>query len=180
MHTTMGQISEPIEIESSMPEEGGAGNLCYAGIYGGTDAAAMMDRQKRVDGYKERVRYRVCIPCERCTQCVELRNFSAGGEERLVGYICLQMECETTASHTCDRAQLNRSGRKKVVFDTTNAPLGFREGMASKKRPPEVLKNRIEPNEPSSGYRGGSNYYRRADGNREAIGSGRVPNRLMN
>ena len=176
----MGNITEPIEIPSTIPEEGGAGNLCYAGIYGGTDAAAMMDRQKRVDGYKERVRYRVCIPCERCTQCVELRNFSPGGEERLIGYVCLGMECETTASHTCDRAQLNKTGRKKVVFDTTNAPIGFKAGLARKTTPPESPKNRIEADMPSEGYRGGSNYYRRADSDRAAVGSGKIPKRLMN
>ena len=176
----MGQISEQVEIESPIPEEGGEGNLCYAGIYGGTDTNAMMDRQKRVNGYQERIHYRTSIPCDRCTRCLELRKFSKGGEERLLGYICLQMECETSANHTCDMAQANRTGRKKVVFDLTNAPLGFKAGMASKKTPPEVMKNRIEPDEPSEGYRGGSNYYRRADGNREAVGSGRVPKRLMN
>ena len=167
-----------------MPEEGGAGNLCYAGIYGQTDATAMMDRQKRVDGYKERVQYRRCIPCERCTQCLELRNFNSGGEERLVGYLCTQMECEVDASHTCNMAQTNRSGRKKVVYDTTNAPLGFKAGLAKGKakgeRPPEVPKNRIESAEPTGGYRGGSNSYKRKDGDREAIGSGRVPKQLMN
>lgn len=180
MHTQMGTITEAIEVPTTIPEEGGAGNLCYAGIYGGTDAAAMMDRQKRVEGYKGRVNYRVCIPCERCTRCIELRNFSKGGEERLIGYVCVQMECETTASHTCDMAQLNRSGRKKVVFDTTNAPFGFKAGMASKTTPPESPKNRIEPDVPREGYRGGSNFYKRADGDREAVGSGKVPRGLVN
>lgn len=174
------EISEPIELPASIREEGGAGNLTYAGIYGASDATAMMDRQKRVDGYRERMHYRACIPCERCTHCLELRNFNGAGEERLVGYICTQMECETMASNTCDMAQKNRTGRRKVVFDLTNAPYGFKVGMARGTTPPESPKNKIEPDVPSGGYRGGSNYYKRVDGDREAIGSGKVPKRLMN
>ena len=176
----MKKISEAIEVETPIPEEGVAGTLCYAGIHGGTDAASMMDRQKRVDGYRERVHYRKCIPCERCTLSIELRNFNNAGEERLVGYICTQMECETMASCTCDMAQANRTGRRKVVFDMTNAPYGFKVGMANKGVPPESPKNRIEPDAPSEGYRGGSNFYKRADGDREAVCSGKVPRGLMN
>ena len=174
------KLSEPIEVEDVIPEEGGDGNLCYAGIYGGTDAAAMMDRQKRVEGYKERVQYRECIPCERCSHCLELRNFSKGGEERLVGYVCLQMECETTASHTSNMGNMNRTGRKKVIYDTTNAPLGFREGMSFRSNVPMERKNMIEADAPSGGYRGGSGWYKRADGDKSSEGSGKIPKRLMN
>jgi len=180
---TMAKISEPIEVPNNIPEDKAVGSLRFAGIYGGTDAAAMADRDKRSAKYRERTDYRECIACDRCTFCFELRGFKNDGTEKLIGFICTRLEQETTAYHTCNDALKNRSGRKRVIYEMTNAPLGFEAGLSSKSElPPKTgrEKNGIEPAVPSGGYRGGSNFYKRVDGDREAIGSGKVPRRLMN
>ena len=179
----MAKISEPIEVPSTIPEDKAAGTFRFAGIYGGTDAEAMADRDMRSAKYRERTNYRECIACDRCTFCFELRGFKKDGTEKLLGFICTRLEQETTAYHTCNDALKNRSGRKRVIYEMENAPLGFEAGMAIKSElPPRTGRERngVEPQAPSEGYRGGSNFYRRADGDKGAIGSGKVPRGLSN
>ncbi|MGN0130722.1 MAG: hypothetical protein ACI4CE_07540 [Methanomethylophilus alvi] len=179
----MTKTSEPIEVPNAIPEDKGFGSVHFAGIYGTTDAKSMVDREMRMERSRKRTNYRECISCDRCTFCIELRGFKNDGSEKLIGFICTRIEQETTAYHTCNDALKNRSGRKRVVFNLENAPLGFTAGMATKgDLPPRTgyEKNGIEPDAPREGYRGGSNFYKRADGDREAVGTGRVPRGLMN
>lgn len=179
----MTKISETIEVANAIPEDKGVGALHFAGIYGATDAKAMADRETRMEKSRARTNYRECISCDRCTFCIELRGFKNDGSEKLIGFICTRLEQETTAYHTCNDALKNRSGRKRVVFNMENAPLGFTAGMATKGNLPKKTvyeENGVEADVPREGYRGGSNYYKRADGDREAVGSGKVPRGLMN
>ena len=179
----MAKISEAIEIPNTIPEDKAVGTFHFAGIYGGTNAEAMIDRETRMEKCRTRTNYRECISCDRCTFCLELRGFRKDGTERLLGFICTRLEQETTAYHTCNDALKNRSGRKRVIYEMENAPLGFCSGMATKGELPPVVgraKNGVESEMPVEGYVGGSNYYKRADGDREAIGSGKMPGRLMN
>ena len=177
------KISEPVEVEMPFVDKGEEAGYCYAGIYGGTDMAAMADRQTRVERYSERENYRECVPCDRCTYAIELRKFMKSGEEKLAGMICTIMERETTKFHTCNKALRNRTDRKKIVYDLTNAPIGFRVGIGTKAELGHASarsERGAEVEKPSVGYRGGSNYYQRADKDRGATGSGKMPKVLMN
>ena len=70
-----------------------------------------------------------------------------------------------------------------MLYDLRDAPIGFREGaVPPKEMLPEKVgeSEKVEPTIPIEGYVGGSDYYRRADGDKEAVGTGKMPGRLMN
>lgn len=177
------KTSDIVEIPETIREAEGAGCV-YGGIYGERTMGALADRQKRTDNYRERVNFRECLNCDRCTHCLEIRGFYRNGKEYVKTYLCLTGEFETTPYHTCDRAQRNRRGRRKVVYDLANAPRGFEVGRGSEdnlryREPGESIKESggVPPEE---GYRGGSKFYRRRDGDEEAEGSGKIPRGLTN
>lgn len=177
------KTSEIVEIPDTIREPEGDG-MMFAGIYGDTTMEAMADRRRRKEGYRERVNFRECIPCDRCGHCLEIRGFFRNGKEYVKTLLCLVGEFETTPYNTCDRAYRNRSNRRKVVYDLANAPKGFQAGLNPSKEakfsfPGE--RGESKNNEPpSEGYQGGSKFYKRADGDESSEGSGKIPRGLMN
>jgi hypothetical protein len=70
-----------------------------------------------------------------------------------------------------------------VLYDLENAPSGFkvetgRSDLVYKEPGEKVAEKNGVP--PKDGYRGGSKFYKRADGATELEGSGQIPKRLMN
>lgn len=152
-----------------------------AGIYGDTDMKAMTDRKRRIDAYRSKFDYREIIPCDRCVHCIELRRFTEGGEMESVGYVCLRCGGDTDPFHTCNDGFRPPNGRRKVIFDTHNAPLGFEDGLVDvpfRRIYSRKGKRTAKPTIPPDGYRGGSEYYKRADGKKKE--SGTVPKVLAN
>jgi len=166
------------EEDSSLPNENG---LFVAGIFGDTDARAIADRERRAITFREKYDYREITTCPHCCHCLEFRKFSPSGEAITVGRFCFVGELPISEHGTCKSAYPRRHGRKRIVYDTTNAPAGFEQGMA-----PVTMRrfyNKREQfkaaREESRGYRGGSSSYQRADGNKEAVGSGQIPKGLV-
>lgn len=185
-HTMEPNISEPIEVEVNIPERvDGEGILC-PGIYGGTDMKAMADRQRRLNSYKKRMEYRECVPCDRCCTCIEMRGFYPNGKERIIGLLCMSGEFETTPFNTCSSGRRSSTGRKRVVYDMTNAPKGFALGLGNAKSDLEYMSpgdpKRIKETSQSQvkEYIGGSSHYKRADGKVMDEASKEIPKGLMN
>ena len=82
---------------------------------------------------------------------------------------------------TCKSAYPRRNGRKRIIYDTTNAPPGFEQGLSpvTMRRFYSKKEKFKAEREESRGYRGGSSSYQRADGNKEAVGSGQIPKGLV-
>lgn len=172
-----------VEVPFHLPERDGEG-LCSVGITGETDYASMQDRKTRIDRIKARDDWRETITCDRCGNCLEFRGFSSKREEITIGLYCLNGEFETTSYHTCNHSRMARNNRRKVVYDMRNAPLGFAEGLSklqlSSPMKEKLDEIKLERTIPIDGYKGGSEYYKRADGEKEAEGSGKVPKSLAN
>lgn len=167
---------EEEEITSKQP-----GRVMCAGIYGDTDMKAMADRKRRIDGYRNKFDYREIVPCDRCVHCIELRRFTEDGEMESMGYVCVRTGGDTDPFHTCNDGFRSPNGRRKVVFDSRNAPLGFEDGLVDvpfKRMYSRKGKRTTKPTIPPDGYRGGSEYYKRADGKKKE--SGTVPKVLAN
>ena len=83
---------------------------------------------------------------------------------------------------TCSSAYPRKHGRKRIVYDTTNAPAGFENGLCpvTMRRFYSKRDKFKAAREESRGYRGGTSSYQRADGDKEAVGSGQIPRRLGN
>ena len=165
--------------EGSLPDEN---RLLAAGIFGDTDARAMSDREKRAINFRDKYDYREITTCPYCCNCIEYRKFSPSGEAITVGRYCLMGELPISEHGTCRSAYPRKNGRKRIVYDTTNAPVGFEQGMA-----PVVMRRFYSKREEfkaareeSRGYRGGTSSYHRADGEKGAIGSGQIPKGLGN
>lgn len=154
------------------------GRYVSAGINGETDRESMADRLRRIEGVKGRTDWRDCISCERCTSCIELRSFARDQRTIQSSLFCMQGEFETSPYKTCNQAHRNRSGRRKVIYDLENAPIGF--GTEEQKYVIESewrRKTKVEETMPEGGYRGGSKYYKRPGGEGE---QGVIPSKLMN
>ena len=159
------------------------GKLVSSSIHGETDVEGMANRIKRTEAFRERYHWQRTAPCYGCSNCVEFRKFRADGQAVSTGFYCSLAEMETEEFATCDYAHLRKDGRRRVVYDRENAPAGFEEGLA----PVQVKryfskKERVKAsiNAAKSSYRGGSSSYQRADGNREAVGSVKIPKGLGN
>ena len=183
LHTMEIKTSEIVEVPETVRESEGEG-YAFAGIYGDTSVDAMTDRQKRKEGYRERVKFRECVSCDRCGHCLEIRGFYRNGKEYIKTLLCIPGEFETTPFNTCDQGYRNRKNRRKVIYDLANAPRGFEAGLH---KPAEVGfkfpgdKRESKENEPpKEGYRGGSKFYKRADGDERSEGSGKIPRGLTN
>lgn len=166
------------EEESSLPNED---CLLVAGIFGDTDERAMSDRERRTISFREKYDYREVTTCPYCCNCIEFRKFAPSGEAVTIGRACIMGELPISEHGTCKSAYPRRNGRKRIIYDTTNAPIGFENGMA-----PVTMRrfyNKKEQfraeREESRGYRGGTSSYKRADGDKEAIRSGRMPKGLV-
>lgn len=167
------------EEESSLPNED---CLLVAGIFGDTDEKAMSDRERRIISFREKYDYREVTTCPYCCNCIEFRKFTTSGEAVTIGRTCIMGELPISEHGTCKSAYPRRKGRKRIIYDTTNAPAGFEQGLA-----PVTMRrfyNKREQfkaaREESRGYRGGTSSYQRADGNKEAVGSGQIPKSLGN
>lgn len=166
------------EEEGSLPNED---CLLVAGIFGDTDAKAMADKERRTISFREKYDYREITTCPYCCNCIEFRKFTPSGEAVTVGRTCIMGELPVSEHGTCKSAYPRRNGRKRILYDITNAPAGFEHGLApvtmrrfySKKEQFKAAR------EESRGYRGGSSSYNRADGDKEAIRSGRMPKGLV-
>ena len=178
------EVSEIVEVKPSIPERIDGDGVCAAGIHGGIDAAAMMDRAKRTRNFRGRIDFRECIPCDRCGNCLEMRRFDKKGKDVILALYCLVGELEVTPYNTCNSARRTRDGRKKVVYYMENAPSGFRvEANRIKAELPYVSPGGgkyLESTMPTKGYVGGSGYYRRADGDSVKGADGKIPKGLMN
>lgn len=156
--------------------------LKVAGIFGDTDVKAFADKEKRSVDYKSVNGYQEVLTCPHCGSCIEFRAFTPNGEAYTVGRYCQVGELSVSEHGTCQRAYPRRKGRKRVIYDGTNAPAGFDQGLA-----PVTMKRLYTKRdqykallEESRGYRGGSSSYQRADGEKEAVGSGKIPKGLGN
>lgn len=167
------------EEEAALKNEN---RLVIAGIYGDTDEKAMADRAKRTETFIRQYDYREIVPCYDCCNCIEYRRFTSSGEAYTVGRYCLLGEFQISGNGTCRSAYPRKHGRRRVIYDATNAPQGFEQGMvAVNMRRFYSKRERFKAaREESRGYRGGSSSYQRADGNREAVGSGKIPKGLGN
>lgn len=181
MHMQETEETVEMEVPETFPKREGEGGLMAAGIYGDADAAALADRQKRIDNFKKRLDFRECISCDRCSFCLEVRRFSETGQEEIAGLFCLDAGFEVLATNTCNLARRHAKGRKKVLYDLKYAPMSFRLGI-EKKMELHAIKGSdtkaVEPTYPVDGYRGGSKFYVRADGG--DVGSGKIPKSLGN
>lgn len=168
-----------VEEDGSLPN---ANSLLVAGIFGDTDVRAMADRERRTISFREKYAYREVTTCPYCCNCIEYRKFTPSGEAFTAGRYCLLGELPISEHGTCSSACPRRNGRKRIVYDTTNAPIGFEKGMApvTMQRFYSKREKFKAAREESRGYRGGSSSYRRVDGNTEAVGSGRIPKGLGN
>lgn len=168
------------EEEAGLPKTDG---IVSAGIFGDTDSKAMYDRERRTLDFKQRYNYHEVVPCCACCNCIEIRKFLQSGEAVSSGFYCSMGELSTCENGTCDLARARRNGRRRVVYFRDNAPPGFEQGMApvqlkrfyTKRDKKEAVRKEVR-----DGYRGGSSSYQRADGNREAVGSGKIPKGLGN
>lgn len=159
------------------------GKLVSSSIHGETDVEGMANRINRTESFRERYHWQKVATCYGCSNCVEFRKFRSDGLAVSTGFYCSLAEMETEEFATCDYGHLRKDGRRRVVYDSENAPAGFEEGLSpvhvkryfSKK---ERVKASI--NASKSSYRGGSSSYQRADGNKEAVGSGKIPKGLGN
>ena len=157
------------------------------GKHGEIGVTAIVERQKSAAKYCKGVGYRECVSCDRCAQCIEMRGFSSHGKERVTGLLCINGMFETTPWHTCNAGRRSSIGRKKVVYDMTNAPQDFIIGVggdATLTYEPGVSSEEIAEagKEMQRGmkYRGGSKYYKRADGREPDEAKGEMPKGLMN
>ena len=102
----------------------------------------------------------------------------------MIALYCPSNEMEVTPFHTCILARRPRKlHTKKVVYELTNAPKGFEIGLGARNLQPEMpgVREKVEPSkQPEKDYIGGSESYKRADGDEQARGSGKIPNGLMN
>lgn len=181
--TMSGKVSEIVEMPMNIPERTEGRGLLVAGADGTVTAEAMADRARRTEGFIRRVDYRECISCDRCGNCLEIRGFTPKGEEKVLALYCPSGEMEVSPYHTCNQARrTKKAGRKKVIYELTNAPKGFELGMGRTDLRPSVPGEtiKLEPTIPVDGYRGGSKFYRRMDGDEEAEGSGKIPRGLTN
>lgn len=175
------KVSVEVPIEVTQREGDG---VCSIGIHGTTDYSAIQDRKYRQERIKEMEDYRGTIPCDRCSRCLEMRGFNELGNQITLGLYCLYGEFETTAWHTCNRAKTANNNRRKIVYDMRNAPFGFSEGLSRvqlQTRDVAIPKYVDEDHaKPYGEYTGGSRYYKRADGDKTKVGSGKVPTSLAN
>ena len=165
--------------EASLPE---ATCLLVAGIFGDTDAKALADRERRTIKFRENYDYREITTCPYCCNCIEFRKFNPSGEAYTAGRYCLMGEITISEYGTCSSAYPRRNGRKRIIYDTTNAPPGFEQGLSpvTMRRFYSKREQFKAAREESRGYRGGTSSYQRADGDKEAVGSGQIPRRLGN
>ena len=192
MYTTNDMEQETIECEERIPQlEESEGGVMFAGRTGQVDCISLEKMQKRTERVKSANDYRECIPCEKCGGSIEIRGFFKNGQEKRIGWICKVMDSDVDGNHTCNMARLPRRPFRRVVYVMENAPNGFREGMSDRQiheiRGISDIKEggtkpsyKVEETIPREGYTGGTGYYRRADGNKEAKWSGQVPKSLAN
>ena len=169
-----------VEVEeSSLPCEE---QLLVAGIFGDTDAKAMADRERRSITFREKYGYREVTTCPYCCNCIEFRKFAQSGEAFTAGRYCLLGELPISEHGTCSSAYPRRNDRKRIIYDTTYAPIGFEQGLApvSVQRFYSKREKFKAAREESRGYRGGTSYYQRKDGDNEAVGSNQIPRGLVN
>ena len=168
------------EEEAMLPNEG---SLVVAGIFGDTDIAAKADQVARSEAFKKRTKFQEFVPCFACSNCLEFRKFIPTGEVVTIGFHCLLGEFVTSCYGTCTYGHLRKDGRRRVVYDKTNAPPGFEEGLVPvtmKRFYTKKDKFRAAAHEERAGYRGGSSSYQRKDGDLEAVGTGKIPKGLGN
>ena len=168
------------ELQSPSPEE--AGELVSGSKDGEYNPVAIIERAQRTDRMMRRMDFRICINCEWCTHRVEFRDFSVDGLTMNKMLYCTRLERQVDQYHTCNDAHSSRSGRRKVIWDLRNSPQGFGTGYI----PPDfILKKGRQNMQPDATardgeYRGGSAYYHRKDGDKEAVGGKKIPKGLGN
>lgn len=176
-------IETSVETEVSVEQGREAGEpYMVAGLQGGTDASALLQRRMRQEGYKDRNYYREAIPCDRCGECLELRRFGANGRPMRTVYYCVPGAFETDMFSTCNAARLAKKGRRKVIYDTTNAPIGFTEGLSELNESNRPIGEKMVSEKERRGrlatqYRGGDGGYERKG---EERGGGGMPRMLVN
>ena len=159
-----------LEVEENefYPQTGNG--VMAAGIYGDADYSAMADRAKRVASFQSRYSFRDCVSCDRCYHCIEIRRFTQKGETETLAYYCLYGEFETGPYKTCNCGHATKTGRRKVVYDMTNAPVGFGTEQG------DIPKKRVKAGQVDSEGTGTPDVYRGG-----SVGvSETMPRRLMN
>ena len=139
-----------VEVEEPKPTK--VSGISFGGPNGELDESSALWRQTRTIGFKERNGWRTVIPCDRCVSGIELRRFTTAGKVITSGWFCLSGEMETSPCATCNSGKQRRNGRKKVLYDLTNSPIGFEGSVGGEIVQDENLKTEGEPTE----YRGGS------------------------
>jgi len=174
----MSEKNNIVVEEEGLPE---VPSLMAAGIFGETDAKSMADHDIRVIRYREQYGFHEVVTCPYCCNCIVFRKFTTSGEAYTAGMYCFNGEITVSEHGTCSNARARRHGRKRVLYDITNAPPGFEQGLAPVTM--HQIFNKREKfkaiREESRGYRGGSSGYQRTDDEGEK-GTGQIPRRLGN
>ena len=181
---TEDKISDIVEMPMNIPERIEGGGMMAVGPDGSTSPEGMAERAKRKSRTIERTDYRECISCDRCGNSLEIRGFRKDETEMVIALYCPSNEMEVSPYNTCNIARRPKKlHTKKVVYVLTNAPKGFELGLGSKELKPEApgVSEKVEPSKrPPEDYIGGSDKYKRADGDEDSKWSGKIPKGLMN
>ena len=159
------------------------GPMVCAGIFGDMDPEAIADKFKREQELKKRVKYHLVVPCESCTNCLEVRRFKPDGKYCTVGWYCLYGEYSVEAFGTCNMSHMRARGRHRVIYDASNAPPGFAEGLVPvfpKRYSTKKSHDKEERQYSRDSYRGGTSGYVRPDLDMESVNSGKIPKGLGN
>lgn len=116
------------KIEEPETEHRQEGSLLVIGADGSMGDEAMRDRFARQQRFVERMDYRECIPCPKCCNCITFKKYKGTGEIVTTGFYCNSGEVSVGEYHTCNAARRSKTGRIRVVLDTTDAPTWAKYG----------------------------------------------------
>lgn len=170
-----------ITVDEPVIEPEVTGRYVSVGANGLSTAEAFAEKKRKIAAAAVRTDYRDCVSCDHCVNSLELRSFKRDRKTVVSSMICLIMDKECDCYHTCNYSRRNKSGKRKIVWDLTNAPDSFGT-VYYENFVPSARDNKGEDGgrtaDGDGEYRGGSKFYRRKDG--EEIGSRKMPKGLGN
>ena len=178
-------MSEPnnmieTEDETLLEQEG---EIAVAGIFGEVDSESVVDKFRRDEHFKTANEYHTVVPCQACSSCLEMRRFKPDGKYYTVGYYCIIGEISVDPYGTCNSSHMRARGRHRVLWDATDAPQGFKDGLVPvfpKRYYTKKAQDKDERRYSRNGYKGGTSGYVRPDNDTEAMNSGKIPRGLSN
>ena len=172
-----------ITVEEPVIQPEVTGRYISVGANGLSSAEALVEKKRKIEAAAVRTDYRECISCDHCVNSLEIRSFKRDRKTVVSSLLCLIMDKETDGFHTCNYSRRNKSGKRKIVWDLANAPDTFGT-VYYENFVPSARDNKGEDGERTATadgeYRGGSKFYRRKDGDKEAVGGKKIPKGLGN